>query len=201
MKHPNRDEWVPYIFGEARGNDVKRLNSHLDECPECAAEVAAWRRSLKTLDRWELDAPVRSRTTIIAPVFRWAVAAAIVLAAGVALGRMTAPDTKAMRAEVEASVKAAFAEQLQQTVAQSETRLANVSQERAEELWRVFSDGLSNAREEQRQMTASLLDEQRREYETRYVNLRRDLETLAVLADREIQEANLKMIQLARSTP
>ncbi|HMJ64948.1 MAG TPA: hypothetical protein VK615_06330 [Candidatus Binatia bacterium] len=200
MKHPNRDEWVPYIFGEARGNEMKRLSAHLNECAECAAELAAWRRSLKTLDKWELTPPMRSRT-IVAPVFRWAVAAAIVLAAGVALGRMTALNAKAMRAEVETSVKAAFAEQLQQAVVQSETRLANVSQERAEELWRIFSDSLSNAREEQRQMTAALLDEQRREYETRYVNLRRDLETLAVLADREIQEANLKMIQLARSTP
>jgi len=179
---------------------MKRLSAHLNECAECAAELAAWRRSLKTLDKWELTPPMRSRT-IVAPVFRWAVAAAIVLAAGVALGRMTALNAKAMRAEVETSVKAAFAEQLQQAVVQSETRLANVSQERAEELWRIFSDSLSNAREEQRQMTAALLDEQRREYETRYVNLRRDLETLAVLADREIQEANLKMIQLARSTP
>jgi hypothetical protein len=200
MKHPNRDEWVPYIFGEARAADAKRLGAHLETCAECAAEVATWRRSLQALDKWEVPRPTPSRP-IIAPVFRWAVAAAIVLAAGIAIGRMTVPNVNTIRADVERSVKAAFAEQLQQAVAQSETRLASVSEERAEELWRIFSDALGNAREEQRQMTAALLDEQRREYETRYVNLRRDLEILAQVADREIQEANLKMIQLARNTP
>jgi hypothetical protein len=200
MKHPNRDEWVPYIFGEAGAADAKRLGAHLESCAECAAEVAAWRRSLQALDKWEVPAPARSRP-IIAPVFRWAVAAAIVLAAGITVGRMTAPDVKAVRAEVERSVVSALNERLQRDLIQSEIRLVTASQNDAEELWRIFSNALNNAREEDRQLTAALLEEQRREYETRYVNLRRDLETMAVLADREIQEANFKMTQLARNNP
>lgn len=196
MKHPNRDEWVPYVFGEARADEAKRLRAHLESCAECAAEVAGWRRSLQTLDKWEVSPPVRSRA-MIAPVFRWAMAAALVLAAGIAIGRVTAPNAEAMRAQVEASVKAALAEQTQQAVAQSEARALSASQEQANELWQMFSERLEAAREEDWQVVEGLL----REQEARYVNLRRDLETLASLADQEIRAANFKLTQLAGNIP
>jgi Putative zinc-finger len=145
MKHPNRDEWVPYVFGEARSDDAARLRAHLEGCAECATEVAAWQRSLQALNKWDVPEPVRHRA-LVAPVFRWAMAAAIVLAAGIALGRVTAPSQAAMRAEVERSVKAAVAQHVQQTLDQSEARLAAASQQDNAELWRVFSETLAAAR-------------------------------------------------------
>jgi anti-sigma factor RsiW len=192
MKHPNRDEWVPYVFGEARADEAKRLGAHLENCAECAAEVAAWRRSLHTLDKWEVPEAVSSRN-VVAPVFRWAIAAAIVLAAGIAIGRVTAPDPQAMRAQIEASVKTTLADQMQQ----SEARALSASQEQANELWQVFSERLAAAREEDWEVVQGLL----REQEGRYVNLRRDLETLASLADQEIRAANFKLTQLAGNVP
>lgn len=196
MKHPNRDEWVPYVFGEARAGEAKRLRAHLESCAECAAEVTAWRRSLQTLDKWELPEPVRSRA-VVAPVFRWAMAAAIMLAAGIAIGRVTAPDSKKMQEQVVASAKAVLAQQLQQTVSESEARLGHASEEHAQELWDAFSERLANAREEDRQAMLTLSEQYRLEQEERYVNLRRDLETLALQADLEIRQANFKLTQLA----
>jgi len=196
MKHPNRDEWVPYVFGEARADEAKRLRAHLESCAECAAEVTAWRRSLRTLDKWELPEPVRSRT-IIAPAFRWAMAAAIMLAAGIAIGRVTAPDAREIRAQAVASVKAMLAQELQQTVSESEARLASASEERAQELWDAFSGQLAAAREEDQRAMLTLSEQYRLEQEERYVNLRRDLETLASQADLEIRQANFKLTQLA----
>jgi hypothetical protein len=200
MKHPSKDEWVPYVFGEARPEDARRLAAHLESCADCAAEVAGWRRSLQTLDEWELPAPARSRA-VIAPVFRWAVAAAIMLAAGVAIGRMTVPDAQAMRAQIESSVKAAVTLELQQKLADAEIRLASESQEESRQLWRAFSETLAAAREEDRQETASFLEEHGRQEQARYVNLRRDLETLALQADQEIREANFKLTQLTSNVP
>ena len=196
MKHPNKEEWVPYIFGEARADEAKRLRAHLESCVECAAEVTAWRRSLQTLDKWELQKPVRSRT-VVAPAFRWAMAAAIILAAGIAIGRVTASDSKKMQEQVAASVKAVLVQQLQQTVDESEARLASASEERAQELWNAFSEQLANAREEDRRAMLTLSEQYRLEQEERYVNLRRDLETLALQADQEIRQANFKLTQLA----
>jgi hypothetical protein len=195
MKHPNRDEWVPYVFGEARPGEAKRLRAHLESCTECAAEVTAWRRSLQTLDKWELPEPVRSRA-IMAPAFRWAMAAAIMLAAGIAIGRVTAPDPEKMREQVTASVKAMLADQLQQTADENEARLAAASAERANELWDALSEQVAVAREEDRRAMLTWSEQYRLEQEERYVNLRRDLETLALQADQEIRQANFKLTQL-----
>jgi len=200
MKHPNRDEWVPYVFGEARPDEARRLRAHLENCPECATEVSAWQRSLHALNQWEVPGPARSRA-ILAPLFRWAVAAAIVLAAGVAIGRVTMPDARTMRAEMERSVNAAVAQQLHQVLAQSEARVAAASQKDSDELWRVFSETLAAAREEDHQATVALFEAWQRQQDIRYVNLRRDLETLASLADQEIRQANFKLTQLVGNVP
>ena len=200
MKHPNREEWVPYVFGEARGDDAKRLAAHLEVCPECSDEVAGWRRSLNRLDAWAVPKSQRERV-IIAPVFRWAVAAAIVLAAGIGIGRLTAPDAKAMRAEVEAAVKTAMAAETQQAVNEAEQRVISESQAEARDLWRAFSEALADARREERAATLSLFQQLQQEQQAEYVALRRDLETMATVADQEIRLTNLKMTQLAANSP
>jgi hypothetical protein len=200
MKHPNRDEWVPYVFGEARPDEARRLRAHLESCAECATEVNAWQRSLQALNQWQVPGAAPSRS-IVAPVFRWAMAAAIVLAAGLAIGRVTAPNAQTMRAEIERSVKAAVAQQVQQALAESETRLAAAERQDSAELWRVFSETLAAAREEDHQATAALFESYQRQQEIRYVNLRRDLETLASQADQEIRQANFKLTQLVGNAP
>jgi hypothetical protein len=197
MKHPNRDEWAPYVFGEAMGAEARRLEAHLESCAECAAEVEGWRRSLKVLDSWSLPTAPRPRN-IIAPLFRWAVAAAIVLAAGIAVGRMTAPDAKALRADVEASVKSALATEFQQALARSEARLTIMAEENSRELLQTFSESVEEGRVEDRQEVVALLQEQQRQSDARLAAFRRDLETVASFADQEFRQAKLALTQLAQ---
>jgi len=196
MKHPNRDEWAPYVFGEAPTPEARRLEAHLESCEECATEIAAWQRSLKMLDSWEVAPRARGRN-IVAPVFRWAVAAAVVLAAGIALGRMTAPNAEAMRAEVEGSVRSALAADLERALARSEARLAALSEENSRELLQTFSETLEAARMEDREAMVALIQEQQRVAEERLVNWRRDLETLALQTDQGLRQARFTMTQLA----
>src|SRR5438093_1462722 len=61
MNHPKREEWTPYLFGEATPEARHKLAKHLQDCPDCAAEIAGWRRSLNQLDLWKLPRrPARS---------------------------------------------------------------------------------------------------------------------------------------------
>ena len=196
MKHPNRDEWAPYVFGEAPAAEARRLEAHLEGCEECAAEVAGWQRSLKMLDSWAVAPGARARN-IVAPMFRWAVAAAIVLAAGAALGRLTAPSAQEMRADVEASVRSAVAADLDRALARSEARLAALGEENSRELLRTFSETLEAARTEDRQAMVALIEEHQRVAEERLVNWRRDLETLALQTDQGLRQARFTMTQLA----
>lgn len=195
MKHPNRDEWAPYVFGEANVTETRRLEAHLENCSECASEIAGWQRSLKMLDRWSVAPAARARN-IVAPVFRWAVAAAIMLAAGVALGRMTGPSAQAIRADVEASVRSALMADFQQVLERSEARFAALAEQNSRDVLQSFSETLEAARTEDRQALAVLLQEQQRTSEAQYVNLRRDLETVALLADQELRQAKFTMRQL-----
>jgi hypothetical protein len=125
------------------------------------------------------------------------VAAAVVLAAGIALGRMTAPSAAAMRADVEASVRSALAADLEQALARSEARLAALGEENSRELLQTFSETLEAARTEDRQAMVAFVEEQQRVAEERLVNFRRDLETLAVQTDQGLRQARFTMTQLA----
>jgi hypothetical protein len=217
MKHPQREEWVPFLFGEATPDAQKNLTAHLEHCPECATELAAWRRSLGRLDHWRLPEPARRPAA--APAFRWAMAAAIVLGLGFGLGwlsKPSAPDAAELRAQIEASVKSALAldlrheisAEIERTSSQAqgpssdalaalEVRLARASETGLRQMLQGLTDVLNNAREEDRHVLATLLDQLQEQRTTDYVSLRKDLETLATLTDDEIRQARLKLNQLS----
>ena len=215
MKCPNREEWVPYVFGEATPDARRRLSAHLEGCPECEAEIAGWKRSLEKLDRWQLPAPETCPKTA-QPVLRWALAALVVLGMGFGLGRLFAPtNTESFRARIEASVKASLAGELQgalervqvqssNAMAAAELRLARASEAEMGRFTRGLMEAMNNARQQDRQSTQALFDTLQQQQETELISIRTDLETLASLTDQEIRYAQMKLIQMAAgnsSTP
>ena len=216
MKHPNRDSWVPYIFGEASPDTVQSLDKHLAECAECRAQVESWRRTLKRLDAWQNPAP-RPRVAFAAPVFKWAVAAAVILGIGFGLGRLApaAADAKAA-ARLEASIKASLAAQMQEQVRQSltaelqrqlaqrlmaqsnalvalESRLVEARKADATKLAEELTSLLEKQQETDRAVTEALLAKLQDAHEQDLFALRKDLETVATVADE-------KLVQLASAT-
>ena len=87
MKHPNREEWVPFLFGEAEPEAKKQLAEHLSACRECAEELGNWRKSLHRLDAWKTPRHKRRGMPALTPVFNFAAAALLVLGLGFGLGR------------------------------------------------------------------------------------------------------------------
>jgi hypothetical protein len=211
MKHPEREEWIPFVFNEAEPQTRTRLAQHLKECAECAREVAGWRRSLRRLDRWPLPKPERMTTPLFQPILKWALAAALVLGAGMLIGRVTAPPrppVSELRAAIEASVRSSLQAEMTQAFRQlqdqtstalvsAEARLAKGSAVERQRLWRDFLDVLASARSEDGRALQTALRAVQERHETEFVALRKDLETLASLTDEEIRDARLRLVQLA----
>src|SRR5262245_9794423 len=115
MNHPKREEWVPYLFDEVTSQTRRCLADHLQNCPDCAAEVAGWRQSLDKLDRWKLPRPRARSAQTLRPLLKWSAAAALALSVGIGVGRWSAPamDLNALQTKIETSVKSSLAAELQ----------------------------------------------------------------------------------------
>ena len=212
MKHPNRDEWIPYLFGEASAATRRQLDAHLEDCAECRAELDGWRRSLRRLDAWTLPpAPQRPAATGL----RWAVAAAVMLGLGIGLGTFAAGrhvDTKSLRAEIEASVKTSLATEMHdalgrvqrqsaETLAASEQRLAKGSEAELRGLLRGVMEVIEQGRDLDREATRALFAELQQKHAGDLLALRTDLETVASFADDEVRKTRLQLTEIATSTP
>ena len=222
MNHPKREEWAPFLFGEATPQARHKLTEHLQNCPDCAAEVAGWRQSLDKLDRWKLPR-LRARPAQGPPPFlKWGIAAALLLGAGVGLGRWLAPavDSNALQTRIEASLKSSLNRELQQQFnadlqsalgttggqitndfrTQLNSALAGVVDASGAETRRQldeFVQAFTRAREEDRQITLSWIDKVQKQHAADYLSLRTDLETVASLTDEEIRRARQSLNQLA----
>jgi len=206
MNHPKREEWAPYLFGEATPEARHKLAQHLQNCPECAAEIAGLRRSLHKLDRWKLPR-MRARSAQGAPPFlKWGVAAALVLGAGVGLGRWSAPavDLNELQTRIEASVKSSLAVELQRQLnADLQSTLAELDDASVADTQRQLGEliqAFNRAREEDRQITFAWIEKIQKQHAADYLSLRNDLETVAALTDEEIRRARQSLNQLAGNT-
>jgi hypothetical protein len=106
-----------------------------------------------------------------APLFKWAIAASMVLCVGFGLGRFTGPNA----AEIQAAVKAEVTRDL-------ETKLAALQPKQP-------------AKTDLTPILAALA-ELRDQQSANYISLRKDLETLASTADARIQLATRRLAQL-----
>ncbi len=222
MNHPKREEWTPYLFGEATPQARRHLAEHLQNCPDCAAEIDGWRQSLDKLNRWKLPRMRARSTQRPRAVLKWSIAAALTLAAGAALGRWSAPavDLNSLQTRIETSVKSSLAAELQRQFnadlertlgsaggqitnefrTQLDTALAGVVKTSAAETRRQLAEFVqmfNHAREEDRQVLFSWIDKVQKQHAADFLSLRSDLETVALLTDEEIRRARRSLNHLA----
>jgi hypothetical protein len=214
MKHPDREEWVPFLFGEANRETKQRLAQHLDSCPDCTREIEAWRRSLGKLEQWRLPKARTPTRFVVEPALKLALAATLALAAGLLIGRITVPkaaNPNEIRASVEASVRSSLEAEMRgaledlaartsNQVSASELRVANASALETQRLWRGMLDVLNTTRTEDARAVQALLRRYQSQHDQEFVALRKDLETLASMTDDELRQARFNLIQLAASS-
>ncbi len=210
MTHPNREEWMSFIYGETDAPMRAELQKHLHACPECAEAVQAWRGTMNHLQTWTLPRPQRPRAEVTGPMFmRWGLAALFVLGLGVALGRFSSASAFDMD-RAQAALAPVLRDQLRAELG-ADLRVALASDQAAnpfqQELRATFASWSALQHVDQRAQFEQALGavarfvqaarvEDRRTMLGQMQKLRHDLETVAVVADVQFQQTENQIGQL-----
>ena len=198
MTHPNPEEWIPYLCGEAQPEARQRLGRHLRECPECEARLADWQRSFSALDTWKIPPMARSQRRAFAIQPQWAAGMAAMLMAGFVLGygvmqarassRLAAAEEK-WKAFFAAELSAQMRQEMETLVsarvdAELDLALPDLAQAARRELdlsLSMFSQYYNQTRDEDRATNEARLGGMEARLQAQYLTLRQDLETVATL--------------------
>jgi hypothetical protein len=113
MNHPNREEWMAYLYKEVGRKRQAELKEHLKQCSQCQADVTAWGSVMKELDRWQLPQArsISGSRRDIKWAVRWTAAAVLLILAGYAVGRITVaapPDMEQLQTALETTLEPAI---------------------------------------------------------------------------------------------
>lgn len=223
---------MAYLYGESPPERKTDLQAHLHVCPACKATVQDWQATLGQLDKWEIPAlSVAARETSAAwPALKWAAAALLVLGVGFGVGRFRAPPpatVEQMRAallpRLRQELQQQFSADLEAALAGQPAALTNdfrrrlrhgldrfaaetlaISRAEAQLFLDEFTQSYAANREQDRQTTLALYQRAERLRRADSASLRRDLETVAVVAEDRFRRADDEIGWLAsnaRPTP
>src|SRR2546426_9295305 len=119
MKHPTREAWMAYLYGELAPEAQADLAAHLHVCPECTQAVGAWQVTMSDLQAWRLPlstrrlAPWRVSEWLAGPLLKWSIAAMLVLGFGFGVGRLSS-TASAEAAKLRATLVPVIRQQMQQ---------------------------------------------------------------------------------------
>ena len=202
MNHPKHEEWVPYLFGEAKPEVRRQLKAHLRDCADCRHELESWQRSLGRLNAWKLPLAPKAAPTF-APFLNWAAAAALILLLGFGVGRLTAA-----KADV-AKVRAAIAPELRRELSQEFARYVHDELERSasatlaaagqqtDQAVALLAKALQDARAEDNRAIYAALNKLESQSFEQFVSLKKDLDTVAVNADNGLKDTAEGLVELA----
>jgi predicted dinucleotide-binding enzyme len=216
MNHPNREDWMGFLYEEVGNEEQLRLSAHLQECPSCQRQVAAWRGTMAGLSQWQLNSPPAARRLAPRSWLSWAAAAAVFLVAGITIGASNRPpDLTSLRAALEPSIKASIEKDIQsqwqglvqKTVAAEREKVMADLRERIErtsaesdDLHKQMADlsraiSVNSARDHEEILTA--FSELEAQWVVAHQKLRADLETVAVTTEEGFKKAQTQLVQLA----
>ena len=182
MTHPKHEELAEFLYEDGLSpNRHAEVSRHVDACDECRALVDGWRGVRTNLAAWQLPAVARmpamtSRSSPAGSGLRWAVAAAVLLGCGFAVARMTERpvDLAGLRTELAQEVRQEVRQELVAELKNYAVKQAAWQEEFQGEVMNVVRQQAAN-----------------------HASLRKDLETMAVLTEEEIQ----RLSSVARVTP
>jgi hypothetical protein len=202
MNHPAREEWMSYLYDELNPEEHASLAAHFAVCPDCKGKVGEWQAARRDLDAWRVPAK-RPRVVPARPLVKWAAAAAIVLATGVSIGRLTSatPDIEKVRTAIEPEIRQQlrreFAQLLREELGKNTPATLAASNEQTKQLLTEFAGAVETKRTEDIQAIYAALSRLDSRRVADYVSLKKDLDTVAVLTDAGLRHAQQQLVQLA----
>jgi anti-sigma factor RsiW len=198
--HPAAEQWADYLYGELTPELRRELEAHARECPACQSQLAQWRETMSALDACQVRPRARAITGL-ADAVRWAVAAGLVLGLGWLGGRFASPapvgpDLQQIRAELQPAVERALREEFEHRL---QSELAAAQQQNEERLVALAQTWAATRAEDQEGVFA-LYQRAEQKRRTEHAALRRDLETVAVVAQDAIGSTQQQLTQLAVNT-
>lgn len=193
VKHPNLNEWMSFLYGECPPERQRELDAHLANCPTCAGQVKTWRGSMNALDEWPLPAKRSGRRQWV-PAFKWAAAAAVILAIGFAFGRQSS-NTRAEVAALKSSIADLTAIVEREHNLNASNSLAMAANANTETL-RLLGD-YARLQQEQRAADQELVKTALRYFDLRLGKVRSDLQTVAVNTEAGFEATHEGLAQLA----
>jgi hypothetical protein len=179
MNHPNEQELTGFLYDDGIGAErMNEIRAHLATCAQCRSRMAAWRGVRQELATWELPDVFRGhgaggapRRRFLQPVLKWSVAAAVLIAGGIALARVghKPPDMTALRAQIAGEIRAELGAEL----AAAQAQFASQQSARDEEFEQAVARAMVEL--EARQVVA-------------HAALRKDVETLAIRAQQGFEQ-------------
>src|ERR1044071_8633543 len=85
MKHPNREQWISFLYEECDPAKQTELSTHLKVCPTCREQVDTWRNTTAALDSYKIERRAQPNWQTV-PWLRWSAAAVALLALGIGIG-------------------------------------------------------------------------------------------------------------------
>jgi len=193
--------------------------AHLQDCPDCANRVDAWRRSIRKLESLSLMERKRGagkRTKAFTPGdigIKWGLAASILIFIGFAIGRFSMPSEQALEAKVTRQVRENVRQQLRSDLLaalgqdagaqdafqkQLHADLASAAPGKASEMWKQdVLNTVQAQRDQDQQQLLALINHLRDLQVADSLALRQDLETAVLTADRDLRQNSSRINQLA----
>jgi hypothetical protein len=200
MKHPSREEMMEHLYNENSPSQHRSIEDHLRTCGECRSQAVRWRSAMKSLDAWPQSAPRRGR---IHPAVPWAIAAMLTIGIGIGFlaGRTASVDAQALQAtlrqEVAAQVAAAMNQQRTALAEELRGASARAIGEETRQLLSAFAEQLDEQRQSDAEVVYTALQQVDARTRQEVARLRRDLGTVALVADARITDAQEQISYLS----
>ena len=211
MNHPKPEEWLLYLDGEAAPVVIRGLRAHLKQCPQCTAEMLAWRQTIQKLRRLPSPHCVSGYQSAASsmrwrlPVLRWGVAFLAVALTSFVFGRLSSPNlaelkesvAKQVKADVRETIKtdllASFGSEMhQKTSFQKDLGEAilrsSANQATAKAYVQELFSFLQKQRDQDQRAILDMIQGVRDLHVTDTLALRQDLETAVSVADRDLRQ-------------